>query len=72
MREEKDIRRETLGVRNIMNTNWPIERVLKRVKPIYAGKEKGRTYWLVYTVCNGTVSGQSQRYQTLREAEENF
>lgn len=70
MHEETEVKRETLGVRNIMNTNHPIERVCKRVVEVY-GERRKAPYWKVYTVCNGIVES-SRRYDRKSAALENF
>jgi len=70
MREETEVKREQIGVRKILNTDWPIERVCKRVVEVY-GERRKAPYWKVYTVCNG-VAESIRRYDRKSAALENF
>ena len=57
---------KTLGHSTVMNTRWPIEATLRRVR--YRGKIAG---YSVQIVCNG-VSRHYIEFPTLREARDNF
>ena len=61
--KETEIARICTGTRKILNTDWPIETVAKRLQ------EEGKApYWLVtYNVCNGIPDG-SKRFATRTEA----